>query len=323
MASGSQVAEVLEQTGRYEVLPIEITAQGKWLAPAKIVSLDKKSRGKSKFLVPVSGNDIAVSKIDVAFIAMHGRYGEDGTIQGLLELLGLPYTGSGVLASALGMDKVRSLQLLEQAGMRAPEFRVWRRGEIKKELFGLQFPVVVKPSRHGSSMGVSVAKDAASLKKAIDEARKYDNDVIIQDYIEGVELTVGVIGNDRLEVLPVVEIIPNKGEFYDYASKYDEDGSKHIIPARVSGDVTKQAQDWAKRAHSTLGCRGFSRTDFIYGTPANKVTGDLASQGKQLYVLEINTIPGLTPTSLLPDAAKAAGYDFVDLLEKIIHLALK
>lgn len=323
LSSGREVVTALEKTGRFNVLPIEIAKDGKWLLSPNKVKVIGKAKAKTKALVPVSGSDLSSSKIDVAFIAMHGVGGEDGTMQGLLELLGIAYTGSGVLASALGMDKSRSLKLFEQAGMRAPEFRVWKKAGGVKQLFGLQFPVVIKPNRHGSSIGISIVKKQEDLKKAVDLAFSYDNEIMIQDYIEGIELTVGIIGNERLEVLPVTEIIPNKGEFYDYASKYDPDGSKHITPARVDQEVAALAQEWAKTTHRILGCRGFSRTDFIYGTPANKISTDLASHEKNLYVLEINTIPGLTPTSLFPDAAKVAGYEFSELVEKLIHLALE
>lgn len=298
LSTGKQVSDALSQTGRYKVSIYDPkTDLGKLFE-------DKK-------------------KIDIAFIAMHGAGGEDGTIQGLLELLDIPFTGSGVLASALGMDKSRSLRLFEQAGMRVPGFRVWKKRQSNRELFGLQFPVVVKPNKHGSSIGTTIVKSAEDLKKAVDLAFEYDDEIMIQDYIKGMELTVGVIGNERLEVLPIIEIIPLKGDFYDYASKYDEGGSKHIIPARIDEQAASLTREWAKSTHNLLGCRGFSRTDFIYGTPFNKVTNDLASQAKDLYVIETNTIPGLTATSLFPDAARAAGYDFSELIEKLIHLALE
>lgn len=298
LSTGNEVIKAIDKTGRYITAPYDPkTDLGKLFEDRK--------------------------KTDVAFIAMHGAGGEDGTIQGLLDLISIPYIGSGVLASALGMDKSRSLHLFEQAGMRVPGFRVWKKHQANRELFGLQFPVIVKPNKHGSSLGISIVKNADQLKKAVDLAFGQDDEIMIQDYIQGTELTVGVIGNDKLEVLPIIEIIPMKSDFYDYASKYEPEGSKHIIPARIDAKTAGLAEVWAKNTHKVLGCRGFSRTDFMYGSPANKITSDLASHEKNLYVLEINTIPGLTPTSLFPDAAKAAGYDFSELIEKLIHLALE
>lgn len=253
-------------------------------------------------------------EIDLAFIALHGAGGEDGTIQGLLELLRIPYTGSGVLASAIGMDKARSLGLFSQAGLNTPEFRVV--SPDFKDFDTVFLPIVIKPNRHGSSLGVSIVRAKKALPQAIAQAAKFDPAIMLQGFIEGVELTVGVVGNEKLESLPVIEIVPVKGEFYDYKAKYDEGGSKHIIPARVSAEVLAQASLAARTAHQTLGCRGFSRTDFIYGAPVGQTE-------KKLYVLEINTIPGLTPTSLLPDAARAAGIEFGELVERIIQLGLE
>ncbi|MBI3495538.1 D-alanine--D-alanine ligase [Candidatus Berkelbacteria bacterium] len=290
LASGRGVVKALEASKKFDVLPIEVSKDGTW---------QKKLSGC----------------VDVAFIAMHGKGGEDGTMQGALELLNIPYTGSGVLASALGMDKVRSLALFRDAGLNVPEYKVVR--SIKKLTpkltEKLQFhPIVTKPNYHGSSLGVSICRTAQELKKGIALAQKYDKDVIVQQFIDGVELTCAVLGNEKPKALPVVEIIANKGSFYDYASKYEQEGSDHIIPARIRKAVEKQVKAWAVKAHQVIGCRGFSRTDFIWDQKA-----------KKLYVLEINTIPGLTPTSLFPDAAKAAGINFGSLMDRLIQLALK
>jgi len=292
LSSGKEVVKALEASGKFDVLPFEVTKDGK-LPP--------------------------MSNIGVAFIAMHGKGGEDGTIQSLLELAGIPYTGSGVLASALGMDKVRSLALFRDAGLKVPEYEVIR---DKRQETRIKFPVVTKPNFHGSSLGVSICRNGSELKKGIALAKKYDKDVIVQQFIEGVELTCAVLGNENPKALSVVEIIAKKGDFYDYASKYDEGGSDHIIPAIIPKEVEKQVKAWAIKAHQVVGCRGFSRTDFMYGSP-HSVPRSGTSRGQNLYVLEINTIPGLTPTSLFPDAARAAGYEFSELIEKLLHLALQ
>lgn len=283
LASGRGVVRALQASGKFEVLPVEIAATGD--------------------LPPMAA-------VDVAFIAMHGKGGEDGTIQKKLERKNIPYTGSGVLASALGMDKVRSLALFREAGLLVPEYKVVSSKVVSSK--GVTFPVVTKPNYHGSSLGVSICRNATELKKGIALAQKYDKDVIIQQFVDGVELTCAVLGNKKPKALPVVEIIANKGDFYDYASKYETGGSDHIIPARIPKAVAKKVQQQAIKVHQLLGCRGFSRTDFIFDKKHNK-----------LYVLEINTIPGLTPTSLFPDAARAAGISFGSLLERLVQLALQ
>jgi len=297
LASGREVVRALAGNPNFEVLPIEVGQDGRWIA------------------------QISKSQIDVAFIAMHGRGGEDGTIQGLLELLGIPYTGSGVLASALGMDKVRSLSLFRDAGLKVPKYQVINtklRGNLGTMLHSMELPVVTKPNYHGSSLGVEICHNQKELRKGFKEAQRYDKDVIVQQFIKGRELTCAVLGNEKPKALPVVEIVPRKGDFYDYASKYEEGGSDHIVPAKIPAKVAKQIQQWAVKSHQIVGCAGFSRVDFIWGHPSPKASG-----GEHLYVLEINTIPGLTPTSLFPDAAKAGGYEFSELIEKLIHLALE
>ncbi len=252
---------------------------------------------------------------DVVFIALHGRGGEDGAIQGLLELLGIPYTGSGVLASAMAMDKVMTKRVLRSDGIPVPEDLVIGPGQqhpvqlTQRVGDTLGYPVIVKPSREGSTIGCSIVRAPDELAPAVDEALRYDSDVIIETYLRGVEITAGLIGNRNPEVLPLIEIVP-KGGFYDFEAKYAPGGSQHIIPARISGQAAELARDYARRTHCLLGCHGMSRVDMI-------VVGD------QPYVLETNTIPGMTPTSLLPDAARAAGITFPELLDRIIQLAIE
>ncbi len=252
-------------------------------------------------------------EIDGAFILLHGKYGEDGTIQGLLDLLGIPYQGSGILGSALAMDKELSRILYSQAGLDVPRGRVVRRGpycaeDIAREL-GL--PVVIKPVDQGSSIGMSIPRTVKEMEEGLAEAFKYSSRVLVEEYIKGVEITGGVIGNDNLKALPVVEIVPGEGHFFfDYQAKYQPGITREICPAGISASLTERAQECAIMAHRALQLRGYSRTDMII-------------RGDQIYVLETNTIPGMTRTSLLPLAARQAGMDFPTLLDELIRLALE
>ena len=252
--------------------------------------------------------------IDVALIILHGAYGEDGTIQGFLDLLDIPYQGSGVLGSAIAMDKLASKLLYEKVGLPLPAYLTIQRGDDVNrnaciDRFGL--PLVVKPAGGGSSIGTTIVRRAEQFDIAVNGAFLNDHTVLVEEYIDGVELTGGVIGNDRLEALPLVEIVPEKGhEFFDYSAKYTQGESRDICPARVDERLTERAQTYAKIAHRTLFCEGYSRTDMI------------CKKG-ELYVLETNTIPGMTPMSLLPLAAKTAGIDFSRLLEILIDLGME
>ena len=254
------------------------------------------------------------SKIDAALIILHGPFGEDGTVQGLLDLLDIPYQGSGVLGSALGMNKLVSKQLYEKSGLQVPPYIVIKRDDALDsdectERLGL--PLVVKPVGSGSSVGVSIVKSKDSLKDAVDAAFDQDSTVLLEKYIDGIELTGGVIGNDKPEALPIVEIIPNKSyEFFDYEAKYTPGVTEEICPARIDDALTEKAQTSAKMAHKALFCKGYSRTDMIV-------------KDQDIYVLETNTIPGMTATSLLPLAAKAAGISFSRLLDRLIKLSIE
>ena len=253
-------------------------------------------------------------EIDVALIILHGRYGEDGTIQGLLELLDIPYHGSGVLGSALGINKILSKRLYEHAGLQVSPYLILDRADptaqVKvQEVLG--FPVVVKPEHEGSSIGLSIVGEAGRLKPALELAGKYDRLVLVEKYLEGTEITGAVLGNLNPEPLPLVEIIPgDMYEFFDYEAKYKPGATEEICPARLSQEITKKAQGYAVRAHQALKCRGYSRTDMI-------VSND------EVYILETNTIPGMTATSLYPQAAAAAGIGFSELLDRLIELALE
>jgi D-alanine-D-alanine ligase len=252
--------------------------------------------------------------VDVALIILHGRFGEDGTVQGLLELLGIPYQGSGVLGSALAMNKRLSKCLYRQAGLPVARDRMVVRGGVcdpEALVQELGWPLVIKPNQEGSSIGISIAGNKEQLERGLEEALRLDGEVLVEEYLQGMEITCGVLGNTELQALPLVEIIPMKEYiFFDYEAKYKEKASEEICPARLSPDLTLRAQEYGLRAHQVLGLRGYSRTDMIV-------------RGEDIYLLETNTIPGMTPTSLLPQAAQAAGLTFGALLDRLIELALE
>lgn len=254
------------------------------------------------------------AEIDAAFILLHGRFGEDGTVQGFLDLLGIPYQGSGVLGSALAMDKNRAKMLYRQAGLLVPDWTMARPEHLadpQSLLQRLTLPVVVKPLRQGSSLGMSIVKQEKDLAASLKKAFSFDDEVMIEQYIAGREITGGVLGNDELTALPLVEIIPGEAHpFFDYEAKYKPGASREICPADFDPETTGRAQACACAAHRALGLRGYSRTDMI------------VSAGR-IYVLETNTIPGMTPTSLLPQAAAKYGLSFSALLDRLLELAIQ
>jgi D-alanine-D-alanine ligase len=257
--------------------------------------------------MPALLKSLAEDRPDVAVIALHGKGGEDGTLQGMLDLLGIRYTGSGVLASALAMDKAMSKRVLTGAGVLMPQDTTLRRGETLTGEIAL--PCIVKPNALGSTIGMAIARTSAEILPAVEAAFGFDDTVLIEQFITGTEITVPILGNAELEVLPIVEIVP-KGGFYDYEAKYTAGATDEIVPARISETLAAEARRIAHLCHRTLGCRGMSRTDMII-TPEGRI-----------YTLEVNTIPGMTPTSLLPRSAEAAGYSFAQLLDRLIALAL-
>lgn len=321
LISGREVVRNLD-TEKFGVLPVVISRSGKkWqiVSAQKLLSFPDPLtlKGTRKELVSAGEKElsgvrqISEKSVDVVFIAMHGPFGEDGTVQGMLELAGLPYTGPGVLASALGMDKIMFRKVLESEGIPVPKYVVLEKEDglvkVTRELG--RPPYFVKPHNQGSSVGASIAKRKRGLKKSLKEAFKYSDKVLVDEYLVGKELTCGVIGNDKPRSLPLIEIVPLKGEFFDYESKYTESGADEIVPARIPKALTKKVQKIAIQVYKAIGCRGFSRVDFIL------------KNGNKPVVLEINTIPGLTPMSLLPKSAKAAGYSYSEFLEKIIGYA--
>ena len=266
------------------------------------------SWGKDHLLVDVK---IDFSKFDVVFLALHGPFGEDGRIQAFFDLLGVPYTGSGLAASALGMDKVASKRMFQAVGIPTPEFAVVSdlvSGAGGVERIGL--PCVVKPSSQGSSVGVSLVEARKDIEPALRGAISFDGRAIVERYVKGREFSVGVLGNGSPQALPLIEVIP-KGEFFDYEAKYVPGMAKEITPARLDSRKTRELQDLAVKVFRVLGCRGFGRVDML-----------LDERG-ETCVLEINTIPGMTENSLFPKEAKAAGISFPQLVGRIIDLALE
>ncbi len=258
-------------------------------------------------------NLISPTEINVAFLALHGKYGEDGTIQSLLELKGIKYTGSKILSSAIAMDKIMSKILFEEYMVPTPEYFHFKIGEytteeVNKKIekqFG--YPAVVKPNDQGSTVGLTICKSASQLEEALHNAFEYSERILVEVYIPGRELTVAVIDN---EALPVLEIRPKHG-IYDYECKYTSGMSEYIVPAEIPEVVAQHLQEVAVQACKSLRCEVYSRVDFRL-SPDNKV-----------YTLEVNTLPGMTSLSLVPKMAKAVGITFEQLIDKIINLSLK
>ncbi len=252
---------------------------------------------------------------DCVFNALHGRQGEDGTVQGMLELLGLPYTGSGVLASALCMDKSRAGEIMAVAGLFVPDSEEVEvtvgvdAGLVHELVERYRLPLVIKPVREGSTIGLTIAGNADEVASGLVLASKYDRRVIVQKFILGTEITVGVLATPDIMVLPTLEIV-SENPVYDYDAKYTAGKSHHIIPARISKQAQKDAADAAARAFTRLGCAGMARVDMIVDSSGTA------------WVLEVNTVPGLTSLSLLPDAARAAGIVFEEMCKRLVEHAV-
>lgn len=288
LRSGARVEDALQRLG-HDVVPID-------------VELDLIRR-------------LREAEPELAFVAMHGRDGEDGTVQELLEILGIPYTGSGVLACARALDKVLVKHLLVEAGIPTPAFFAFSETAFR-ELGAaealpaieeqLSFPIVVKPSSQGSALGIKFARSAADVPAALVAAFSYDSRVLLERHVAGRDLAVSIL-DDR--PLPIVEAVPREEGFYDFEARYEIGRTDFVCPADLPEDVAAEAQELALRTYELLGCRGFGRVDLML------------DEGGDLTVLEANPIPGLTETSLLPQAAEAAGVPFDDLIDRILHLA--
>lgn len=283
LRSGSAVAEALEALG-HEVIRVDLGTGAEALTA------------------------LATTQMDVAFLALHGKNGEDGVVQGILEMLGVPYTGSGVMASALAMDKLKSKELFRLHNVPTPPYYELTRDQVdgladSHGSFG--FPVVVKPRREGSSVGVVKATNMAELSAAVETALQFDDSVLVERFIKAREVAVGVLDG---RVLGAIEIAP-RGEMYDFEAKYTPGMTEYFMPARLEATRTLGILNLAERAAQAVGVRGAARVDL------------LVTEGQNEYVLEVNTLPGMTPTSLLPKIASAAGYDFAGLCEAILKSA--
>ncbi|WP_078553243.1 D-alanine--D-alanine ligase family protein [Bacillus alkalicellulosilyticus] len=257
-------------------------------------------------------NEIALLDVDIVYIGLHGRLGEDGKLQGLLDLYGIPYVGSGVLASALAMDKAKAKLFFKDGGIRVAKEKVVHDTFYNRDDFSIPFsyPAVVKPNQEGSTIGLTIAETEEEMLNGIEEAFKFDSTVLVEEFVAGTEVTVAVMGNRGEETaFPVVEIVP-KNKYYDYESKYAPGMSEHIVPARVDEKTTEYLQKNAVLAHQVLGCEIYSRVDFI-----------VPHDGTDPVILEVNTLPGMTPTSLYPDAAREVGLSYDDMIEKLVQLS--
>lgn len=275
--TGRAVCEALRERG-YTVLAIDVTPDGAWIG--------------------------RLHEVDVAFIALHGKFGEDGTVQGVLELLGVPYTGSGVLASALAMNKPMAKRIWQVHGLPTPAWQVVEQGGAC-QLENLTYPLVVKPSSEGSSVGVGIVHSGEQLQRALAEAFRYDPQVLVEAYIPGQEVTVGILGGQALAAMEVIA----KGEFHSYEVKYTPGREEFVLPAPLPPAVYQRVLDLALAASRALGCTGYSRVD-------TRVT----AQG-EVFLLEVNSLPGLTALSYLPRIAAHAGLSYEDLIEAILQQA--
>jgi D-alanine-D-alanine ligase len=278
------------------------------LATARGVAKALRSRGAEVFEIDVRDENFELPKdVDVAFITIHGTFGEDGQIQRILEKRGVPYTGDGVRESEIAFDKIESKKKFEAAQVATPRWEVISGSERPT----LPLPFVIKPPRQGSTVGVYIIREINQLETSLAEARKFDRRLLVEEFISGRELTVGVLGN---QVLPILEIIP-KGGFYDFANKYPflnpqaGGGAEHVCPANIEESLTRKIQDLALRAYRSIGLRVYSRVDVLLPEKAEP------------SVLEVNTIPGMTEASLLPEAAAAAGIKYDELCLRIIELS--
>jgi len=252
--------------------------------------------------------------IDIVFVLLHGKFGEDGRIQGFLDILGIPYVGSGVLASAMCMDKVVSKQLYSKLNLLTPEWLFVKNGETfdaKAIMSFIGAKVIIKPVCEGSSVGVFICDKESEVCEGINEVFALGEDVLIEEYIKGTEVTCCVLGNNYLETLPIVEIVPDKKfSFFSYEAKYTAGATNEICPARINPYLSDIINEMSKIVHSSFRCRAWSRSDFII-------------EGDNVYILETNTLPGMTENSLFPLAARTAGISFPKLVEKLISLSIK
>lgn len=334
--SASSIIKAINKD-KYSVVPIGITKEGRWISPqdSELALQSGKIEGKSTVILlnDSSGNALIridnnqrlekssnLEKVDIIFPILHGPYGEDGTIQGLLELANIPYVGSGVAASAISMDKDFMKTIFQQRGLPILKWVTIKRKEWQKDKekvlsliqnnFG--YPLFVKPANMGSSVGITKVHQKEELEKAIDLASSYDSKILIEEGIEEArEIECGVLGNDEPQASVVGEVKP-AGEFYDYNSKYIDEGTQLIVPAELSDDLSKKVQEIALRAFKAVDAVGMARVDFFISKKTNEI-----------YLNEINTIPGFTSVSMYPRLWVASGLPYSELIDRLIQLALE
>jgi D-alanine-D-alanine ligase len=312
LASGIRITEALRKQG-HDVVAVDTVAglltaddEKRLLAGGVVKTAPPDTQSLIRMNAAMQGTLKALPQADVLFLALHGGQGEDGTLQALLDLTGVPYTGSGHLASALAMDKDLSKHLFRAAGVPTADW-LMSPATVDEVRAALGFPVIVKPSKQGSTVGLSIVKAPEQLEPAIKAAFEHDDEVMIERFIAGRELTVGILGD---AVLPVGEII-SKNEIYDYEAKYTPGMATEEFPAKLSKAEAETVQRFAKQAFDALKLRGYARIDFRMATDGT------------FYCLEANTLPGMTQTSLIPQAAAAAGISFPELCDRIVQLALE
>jgi D-alanine-D-alanine ligase len=320
LRSASQVISALDKD-KYEIIPVAITKKGRWLVGAagkeyleNNLSKAGQEGGVSSQENSEGGNEVRLPDklpaIDLALPIVHGSYVEDGKLQGMLDMLGIPYVFSGTLASALAMHKRKTKIIAKSAGLKIAKDVVISKNKKfnpDKVIAKLNLPIVIKPIELGSSVGTSLANSKEELAAGIKTALEYGNEVLLEQFIKGRELTVAVMGDKSPKALPVIEIIPKVSGWFDYRAKYEVGGSEEVCPAQIPEDIQRKVQNYAVKIFRNIGCRDLARADFIWSGVNNKV-----------YFLEINTIPGMTGTSLAPQAAKAAGMEFSVFLDKLI-----
>lgn len=326
LVSASSVIDALDNK-KYKIVPIGITKDGQWFSGKKVLENFKKGKTKNlkKVILNVDpkkpgiliGNKYV--KIDVVFPVLHGPYGEDGTIQGMLEMAGLPYVGCGVLASSLAMDKFVSKMIFKSYGLPQPNFAQTTRKQIDRDIKAvvklvvekIGFPCFVKPSNMGSSVGISKVKKQSQLAYALRLAADFDSSILIEEGIDAREIECAVLGNEEITTSIAGEIIPSR-EFYDYYAKYVDNSSKLLIPSPISKEKTLEVKDLAAKAFRAISGSGMGRVDFLMDKKTEK-----------LYLNEINTIPGFTSISMYPKLMAASGISYTELLNRLIKLAIE
>lgn len=367
LVSAASIMQALDKL-KYKIVPIGITKEGRWIAVADSLELLKSGRipralkavlpadPTEKRLLKTNKQQTNSEKLDVIFPVLHGPYGEDGTIQGLLEMANIPYVGAGVLGSAVGMDKVVQKQLFEQAKLPVVKYvwflkkewdqnqksipnqvrdknqkhklKIQKQNVLRRIEKRLSYPCFVKPANLGSSVGISKAHNRQELIKAINEAVQYDRKILIEQGIEKTrEIEVSVLGNDDLKVSLPGEIIASN-EFYDYDAKYVDGKSKAIIPAKLPQQIIKKIQEIAKKAFGVTNCSGMARVDFLVQDPGRPHTFKVMGRDKkikkwQIFLSELNTIPGFTSISMYPKLWQASGLPYSKLIDKLIELAIE